>query len=173
MVKLKAKGDKAARKARSPRARTRRTKDAGGGNLRKQTYFDEMGARFALGITTDKPFAERLVRFWSNHFTVSGAKKKTLLFIGDYEREAIRPFIAGNFEDMLFAVCMHPAMQIYLDNWHSTGPNSPVGLKNSKKGLNENLGRELMELYTLGVDAGLHPGRRRRDGQASDRLGHL
>jgi uncharacterized protein (DUF1800 family) len=152
--KLKAKGDKAARKAAIAKGEAAPPKDADGGNLRKQTFYDEMGARLALGITTDRPFAERLVRFWSNHFTVSGAKKKTLLFIGDYEREAIRPYIAGNFEDMLFAVCMHPAMQIYLDNWHSTGPNSPVGLKNSKKGLNENLGRELMELYTLGVDAG-------------------
>ena len=54
---------------------------------------------------------------------------------------------------MLFAVVMHPAMQIYLDNWHSIGPNSPAGQKRSK-GLNENLGRELMELYTLGVDGG-------------------
>ena len=151
--KVRTKGDKIARKdAKSKGEPMPGAKDAG--NLRKQTYNDEMGARLALGITTDKPFAERLVRFWSNHFTVSGAKKKTLLFVGDYEREAIRPHVTGTFEDMLFAVCMHPAMQIYLDNWHSTGPNSQAGQKNSKKGLNENLGRELMELYTLGVDAG-------------------
>jgi uncharacterized protein (DUF1800 family) len=123
-------------------------------NIRKQTYMAEMEARLALGCTTDKPFAERLVRFWSNHFTVSIAKKKTMVFIGDYEREAIRPYIAGTFEDMLFAVCMHPAMQIYLDNWRSIGPDSQVGAKGGKHGLNENLGRELMELYTLGVDGG-------------------
>ncbi|MBV8978443.1 MAG: DUF1800 domain-containing protein [Alphaproteobacteria bacterium] len=124
-------------------------------NIRKEIWFAEMGARMALGCTTDKPFAERLVRFWSNHFTVSTAKRKVMTFAGSYEREAIRPHIAGSFEDMLFAVCMHPAMQIYLDNWHSIGPNSPAAQKGGgKKGLNENLGRELMELYSLGVDGG-------------------
>jgi uncharacterized protein (DUF1800 family) len=125
----------------------------GDGNVRKRTYMEEMSARFALGFTTDRPFAERLVRFWSNHFTISTKRNKVLLFAGDFEREAIRPHINGSFEDMLFAVVMHPAMQIYLDNYHSIGPNSPSGQKRSK-GLNENLGRELMELYTLGVDGG-------------------
>ncbi len=76
-----------------------------------------------------------------------------MIFCGDFEREAIRPFVNGKFEDMLFAVVMHPAMEIYLDNWHSFGPNSATGKKKGK-GLNENLGRELMELYTLGVDGG-------------------
>ena len=123
------------------------------GNIRKEEYAEEMHARFALGFTTDRPFAERLVRFWSNHFTVAGRGNKVSLFAGDFEREAIRPYVSGNFEDMLFAVVMHPAMQIYLDNWHSFGPNSPSG-KNRDKGLNENLGRELMELHTLGVDGG-------------------
>ncbi len=125
----------------------------GGGNIRREQYQHEMAARMALGCATDRPFAERLTRFWSNHFTVSGARQKVMLFAGDYEREAIRPHINGTFEDMLFAVCMHPAMQVYLDNWHSIGPNSQAG-KNRGKGLNENLGRELMELYTLGVDGG-------------------
>ncbi|HTT97947.1 MAG TPA: DUF1800 domain-containing protein [Rhizomicrobium sp.] len=129
----------------------------GGGDgverIRKIEYASEMASRFALGFTTDRPFAERLVRFWSNHFTVSAKKKKVTLFAGDFEREAIRPNINGTFEDMLFAVVMHPAMQIYLDNWRSIGPNSKAG-KNNGKGLNENLGRELMELYTLGVDGG-------------------
>jgi uncharacterized protein (DUF1800 family) len=128
-------------------------KKAAGGNIRRHTYMKEMSARLALGFTTDRPFAERIVRFWSNHFTISTARHKVVLFAGDFEREAIRPNIHRSFEDMLFAVCMHPAMQIYLDNWHSIGPNSPAGSKRSK-GLNENLGRELMELYTLGVDGG-------------------
>jgi uncharacterized protein (DUF1800 family) len=126
---------------------------SGGNNIRREEYVDEIGARFALGITTDRPFAERVVRFWSNHFAISAKKPKILLFAGDFEREAIRPHINGNFEDMLFGVAMHPAMQIYLDNWHSFGPNSPAG-KARNKNINENLGRELMELYTLGVDGG-------------------
>jgi uncharacterized protein (DUF1800 family) len=128
-------------------------KKAAGGNIRRHTYMREMTARLALGFTTDRPFAERIVRFWSNHFTISTQRHKVVLFAGDFEREAIRPNITATFEDLLFAVCMHPAMQIYLDNWHSIGPHSPAGSKRSK-GLNENLGRELMELYTLGVDGG-------------------
>ncbi|HWA88667.1 MAG TPA: DUF1800 domain-containing protein [Rhizomicrobium sp.] len=148
-LKFRTKGDKAARKA----ANRQKVKMGGmGGNIRRQEYVAEMASRLALGCTTDRPFHERLVRFWSNHFTVSGARHKVMLFAGAFEREAIRPHVTGNFEDMLFAVCMHPAMQVYLDNWHSIGPNSRAA--KGGKGLNENLGRELMELYTLGVDGG-------------------
>ena len=51
------------------------------------------------------------------------------------------------------AVARHPAMGFYLDNVQSIGPNSPFGQRRDK-GLNENLGRELLELHTLGVDGG-------------------
>jgi uncharacterized protein (DUF1800 family) len=147
-LKFRTKGDKAAR-----RAELQKNKASGmGGNVRKVEYTAEMASRLSLGCTTDRPFTERLVRFWSNHFTVSGARHKVMLFAGAFEREAIRPHVNGSFEDMLFAVCMHPAMQVYLDNWHSIGPNSHAG--KGGRGLNENLGRELMELYTLGVDGG-------------------
>jgi uncharacterized protein (DUF1800 family) len=105
-----------------------------GGRLARRTqYMEEMGARFAHGFTTDKPFAERIVRFWSNHFTISVQHRRVLMFAGDFEREAIRPHINGSFEDMLFAVCMHPAMQLYLDNWHSIGPDSPAGAGGKEK----------------------------------------
>jgi uncharacterized protein (DUF1800 family) len=150
------KGAKADKPAGQPDDMSRLEKKvmAGGtDNVRREQYTNEMAARLALGFTTDSPFAERLVRFWSNHFTISTQRRKVLIFCGDFEREAIRPFVNGKFEDMLFAVVMHPAMEIYLDNWRSFGPNSVVG-KKSGKGLNENLGRELMELYTLGVDGG-------------------
>ena len=116
-------------------------------------YMREMSARFALGFTTDRPFAERVVRFWSNHFVVSAQNPRATTFVGAFEREAIRPYIHSRFEDMLFAVVSHPAMLLYLDNAQSVGPDSLGGMR-SKKGLNENLGRELMELYTLGVDGG-------------------
>jgi uncharacterized protein (DUF1800 family) len=122
-------------------------------NARQQQYMRELVARYALGFTTERPFAERLVWFWSNHFTVSAQHGPTAIYVGAFEREAIRPHINGSFEDMLFAVCMHPAMQVYLDNYHSIGPKSQAANRTGK-GLNENLGRELMELYTLGVDAG-------------------
>jgi uncharacterized protein (DUF1800 family) len=113
----------------------------------------ELAARLALGFTTDKPFAERLVWFWSNHFTVSALNPAAITFIGAFEREAIRPHIAGKFADMLLAATRHPAMQLYLDNATNIGPDSLAG-RLAGKGLNENLGRELMELHTLGVDGG-------------------
>ena len=112
-----------------------------------------MGARFDLGFTTTTPFAERLVWFWNNHFTISIQNAQTASLAGAYEREAIRPFIAGKFEDMLLAVATHPAMLIYLNNAQSIGPDSQAG-EMSRRGLNENFGRELMELYSLGVNGG-------------------
>ncbi len=120
---------------------------------RVQDYVREMGARFALGFATRKPFAERLVWFWSNHFTVSAQNPRAIALVGAFEREAIRPHIAGTFEDMLLAVVRHPGMLLYLDNAQSIGPHSLAG-RVAGKGLNENLGRELMELHTLGVDGG-------------------
>ena len=72
---------------------------------------------------------------------------------GAYEREAIRPHVLGKFADMLTAVERHPAMLVYLDNAQSIGPNSKAGVRMAK-GLNENLGREILELHTLGVDGG-------------------
>jgi len=119
----------------------------------RQTIVEEMGARFDLGFTSDRPFAERLVWFWSNHFTISTQNAGTGSLAGAYEREAIRPYIAGKFEDMLLAVATHPAMLIYLNNAQSVGPDSLAGQR-AKRGLNENFGRELMELYSLGVDGG-------------------
>jgi uncharacterized protein (DUF1800 family) len=116
-------------------------------------YLREVGARYALGFTTQKPFAERLVWFWSNHFTVSAQNAAATTLVGAFEREAIRPNITGKFEDMLLAVTRHPAMQLYLNNAQSIGPDSIAG-RLSGKGINENLGRELMELHTLGVDGG-------------------
>jgi uncharacterized protein (DUF1800 family) len=92
--------------------------------------------------------------FWMNHFAVS-VKKNELCRIttGAYEREAIRPYVFGKFHDMVHAVETHPCMLEYLDNAQSIGPNSPAN-RNGKRGLNENLAREIMELHTLGVGSG-------------------
>ena len=73
--------------------------------------------------------------------------------VGPFEREAIRPHVTGRFRDMLGAVVKHPAMLLYLDNASSVGPDSVAGERRGR-GLNENLGRELMELHTLGVGGG-------------------
>ncbi|RPI50718.1 MAG: DUF1800 domain-containing protein [Acidobacteria bacterium] len=111
--------------------------------------------------TTDRPFVERLVAFWSNHFCVSvSAKVLVAPLAGSYEREAIRPHVLGRFEDMVLASARHPAMLVYLDNFQSIGPNSRGGRFSGRagggqqRGLNENYARELLELHTLGVDGG-------------------
>jgi uncharacterized protein (DUF1800 family) len=120
----------------------------------RELYIRECGARLRAAIDSDRPVIERLVHFWSNHFTVSIRQKAAVIGIaGAFEREAIRPHVLGRFEDMLVAVVSHPAMLLYLDNAQSIGPNSRAGQR-AKRGINENLARELMELHTLGVDGG-------------------
>ena len=99
------------------------------------------------------PFHERLVQFWSNHFTVSIQRPVVIPVAIGFENEAIRPNVLGNFRQMLSAVATHPAMLLYLDNAQSVGPNSMAG-KLRDKGLNENLAREMLELHTVGVDGG-------------------
>jgi uncharacterized protein (DUF1800 family) len=119
----------------------------------KETYLAEVAARLNAAIASDHPLLERMVFFWSNHFTVSAMRPVVRGFVGAFEREAIRPHVTGRFADMLLAVTRHPAMGFYLDNVQSIGPNSRFGQR-SGKGSNENLGRELLELHTLGVDGG-------------------
>lgn len=96
---------------------------------------------------------EVMTEFWLNHFNVFEGKQWVRYWVGDYEQNAIRPHALGNFRELLGAVAHHPAMLVYLDNWLSSGVNTP-GAKGRFKGLNENYARELMELHTLGVDGG-------------------
>ena len=135
-----------------------------GDDLRREAV-----ARWQIAATTTTPFAERLVRFWSNHFAVSIDKGPVRLYAAPFEREAIRPHFAGRFADLLLAVETHPAMLRYLDQAQSVGPNSPLARRVDRRlarrarrrdqparrlGLNENLAREIMELHTLGASAG-------------------
>ena len=114
----------------------------------------EAMARVQRAVYAPVGFVERLVHFWSNHFCVSAAKGGFVrACAGSFEREAIRPHVLGRFADMLTAVESHPAMLFYLDNAQSFGPSSPAGQRN-RRGLNENLAREILELHTLGVDGG-------------------
>lgn len=122
--------------------------------LGRKIYEQEIEARFNLALATEQPFIERLVQFWSNHFTVSYSNLPQLAaIVGAYEREVIRPHVLGRFSDMLLASTQHPAMLLYLNNASSIGPNSQGG-KRRNRGLNENLGREILELHTLGVNGG-------------------
>jgi len=119
----------------------------------RAVYLAEVEARTSLAATTDAPLLERLTRFWSNHFTVSCIRPAIRGFAGAFEREAIRPHVTGRFVDLLIAAEQHPAMLFYLDQVVSIGPHSRAGERRSR-GLNENLGREMLELHTLGVDGG-------------------
>ena len=131
------------------------------GQVYRPVYVAETTARFHQGVTTDRPFVERLTHFWTNHFAVSVDKNLVLGLAGSFEREAIRPNVLGHFSDMLLAVERHPAMLLYLDNHLSVGPHSrAAGLLARRKGgqrrlgINENLARETLELHTLGVGSG-------------------
>lgn len=129
-------------------------KPAGPPPVPQRLFNAEARARFTLAATAEIGFRERLVWFWSNHFAVSALKSgQTRATVGAFEREAIRPHVFGRFADMLAAAETHPTMLFYLDNQGSVGPNSPAG-KNRNRGLNENLGREILELHTLGVGGG-------------------
>jgi uncharacterized protein (DUF1800 family) len=123
-------------------------------NIIQKTYRAEALARLQRATLADCGFGERLVAFWSNHFCISANKGGLArMWAGSFEREAIRPYVFGRFGDMLKAVEQHPAMLFFLDNQQSLGPDSRAG-QNRKRGLNENLAREIMELHTLGVDGG-------------------
>lgn len=120
-----------------------------------ENFMLEYGARTNVALRTNAPFRERLVRFWSNHLVVPAIKQQTQVVCGAYEREVIRPHVAGRFADMLMASAKNPAMLVFLDNHVSVGANSTYG-KATGKGLNENLAREILELHTLGVEGGYH-----------------
>ena len=130
------------------------------GRTVREHYTEQTHARYRLAASSDFPFHERLVYFWSNHFAVSVDKQPLSAIAGLYENEAIRPNITGNFADLLIACEQHPAMITYLDNQRSIGPTSTLGRRANRRqrdreiGLNENLAREILELHTLGVDGG-------------------
>jgi len=113
-------------------------------------------ARADSALATEAPFVERMVYFWSNHFCVSVDNPRVTAFAGAFERDAIRPHVLGKFSDMALAAEQHPAMLIYLNQFQSIGPGSQAAARNPdrKRGLNENLAREIMELHTLGVRSG-------------------
>jgi len=112
---------------------------------------DLTAAKLYRAIYSNRQLAEILDDFWFNHFNVFMDKGIDRYEITDYEAHAIEPHVLGKFRDLLEATAKSPAMLFYLDNWQSRGPGQ-AGKKNT--GLNENYGRELLELHTMGVDGG-------------------
>src|ERR1019366_3770178 len=128
-----------------------------------------MEVKLIRAVYSDRQLAEQLADFWFNHFNVYIYKDLDRWYVIPYERDAIRPHVLGKFRDLLEATAKSPAMLFYLDNVSSADPRSFDRLKQHpvparpgvnlpppgpKRGLNENYGRELMELHTLGVDGG-------------------
>ncbi len=131
----------------------------------RDTQATDVRARLVTAATTARPFAERMALFWANHFTVSMAKASARGIVGAFEREAVRPHVAGRFETLLQVAVTHPGMLRYLDNDLSAGPDSLLVQRLARRarggertprvsGLNENLAREVLELHTLGAGAG-------------------
>jgi uncharacterized protein (DUF1800 family) len=147
----------------------------------QQVVTDElMQGKLLRAIYSERQLQEVMTDFWFNHFNVFIGKGADRYMLTSYERDVIRPHAMGKFEDLLVSTARSPAMLFYLDNWLSVGPGSDFSLGIPKRpnyrdgwrrfpppprpqrqakakrpsGLNENYGRELMELHTLGVNGG-------------------
>src|SRR5450432_1867151 len=125
------------------------------GMVRKLVARDLAEGKLLRAVYSNRQLAEVLDDFWYNHFNVFLDKGADRYLVTEYEREVIRPHVLGKFKDLLEATAKSPAMLFYLDNWQSVGPDAPQARgKKGARGLNENYGRELLELHTLGVDGG-------------------
>ncbi len=134
-------------------------------------------AKMDRAIYSERQLYEQMVAFWFNHFNVFAGKGADRWMLTAYDRDTIRPHALGKFEDLVVATAKSPAMMFYLDNWLNTDPDAeqrirrnlyagPFGRRRGARpgqqqqqqkrqfGINENYGRELMELHTLGVDGG-------------------
>lgn len=116
---------------------------------------DLIEAKIYRAAYSNRQLEEVLDDFWFNHFNIFLDKGVDRYFLAAYERDALRPHVLGKFKDLLLATAESPAMLYYLDNWQSVGPQSLAATRRANgHGLNENYGRELLELHTLGVDGG-------------------
>jgi uncharacterized protein (DUF1800 family) len=136
-------------------------------------------AKVTRAIYSERQLQQVMDDFWFNHFNIYAAKGDDRWLITSYERDVIQPHAFGKFKDLLTATAKSPAMLFYLDNFLSADPRAaqrqameramrqemrnrrfggppvnPQAAKKNERGLNENYGRELMELHTLGVDGG-------------------
>lgn len=167
LAKQKESGTQAVRPARLP------------SEQRPRLIVEELSAaKVVRAVESNRQLDEVMADFWLNHFNVYGDKGADRILIATYERDTIRPYIWGRFEDLLLATAKSPAMLFYLDNARSvaTVKNRPGGVAGAygfgrggrgrnrvpagererirQAGLNENYARELLELHTLGVDGG-------------------
>jgi uncharacterized protein (DUF1800 family) len=146
-----------------------------------QRVIEELAmAKVASAIYSERQLQQVMDDFWLNHFNVYAGKGEVKWYLTSYERDVIQPHAFGKFKDLVAATAKSPAMLFYLDNYLSADPKAaqrqaqlkamrqarrnpygwgaptprPANPKKQERGLNENYGRELMELHTLGVDGG-------------------
>jgi hypothetical protein len=107
------------------------------------TYGDDLGNWTILRrIYSQRSVLETMTDFWSSVLNIPIAHDYAWVYRFDYDA-TIRAHALGTYEDLLTACSLHPAMRAYLDNWRSV-----------KGKPNENQGRELLELHTVGRSAG-------------------
>ncbi len=138
-------------------------------NDRMNQQFQQIQAgKILRAQMSERQLVEVLTDFWENHFSVFVGKMPTRFALLEYDRDVIRPHVLGSFRALLGAVAHSPAMLFYLDNFQSFADSNHMTLpewrteqrtqrrpvNHRRQGLNENYGRELMELHTLGVDGG-------------------
>src|SRR5712664_200095 len=149
---------------------------------RPQRIVAELGmAKVTRAIYSNRQLQQVMDDFWFNHFNVFAGKGEDRYYLTPYERDVIQPHAFGKFKDLVTSTAKSPAMLFYLDNFLSADPRAaqrqameraarqqwrrgrlgmprppanPQQAKKNERGLNENYGRELMELHTLGVDGG-------------------
>ena len=134
----------------------------GGVGVQYQIVSELAQAKILRAILTQRQLQEVMTDFWFNHFNIYAPKDSDQWYTTTYERDTIRPHALGKFRDLLLATAESPAMLVYLDNFQSIGPDSlangvnPANPKSKRgnRGLNENYGREVMELHTVGVNGG-------------------
>lgn len=118
----------------------------------RQKTAEYQQAKLLRAIYSPRQLEERLVDFWFNHFNVFAGVDYTGLLIQHYEDTALRPVVFGRFSDLLQATAQHAAMSTYLNNRVNRREQT---FKNGHRvGINENYARELLELHTVGLDAG-------------------
>ena len=130
-------------------------------NLTRQVVTQLQSSRVARAVASERQLQEMMTDFWENHFNIYAQKGgPEPYYLTDFDQNVIRPRALGKFRDLLEAVAKSPAMLFYLDNARSMADSTRPTLarrqqqQRQRPGLNENYGRELLELHTLGVDGG-------------------
>ena len=140
------------------------------GNLTRQVVTQLQSSRVARAVASERQLQEVMTDFWDNHFNIYAQKGAAEpYYLADFDQNVMRPRALGKFRDLLGAVAQSPAMLFYLDNARSMAESNRPTLgrqqrrqrqqpqqpqQRKRPGLNENYGRELLELHTLGVDGG-------------------